>query len=117
MNADLKPFAAILGMEPFDWLSFLNKPGHSEQELTEATALASSWVTCACGNLCEAIPRRLDRAPRDEELRLAGLNFGALIRIMRDNQSAGRDYNSARKQALHVLSKIEARSTHLLSTL
>jgi len=53
-----------------------------QKEKRKLKDLASNWVTCACGNLCDVIPRRDDnsvREPADAILSSQGLIFSIAI--------------------------------------
>ena len=41
---------------------------------------AESWVTCACGNLCDEIPRGCRNVPFDLDLSDAAIDFSTAIR-------------------------------------
>ena len=89
----------------FNWYTELNKATKSEP--SEETYLylikrAGSWVTCACGELCKALPRKPNGQPKDHKLFKAGCLFAVCI-----------DDKNWRK-ALVVLNKIEARTSQLL---
>lgn len=43
---------------------------------------ASSWIVCACGNLCDEIPRAGSGRPLDDDLFNAGIDFSDAIRKM-----------------------------------
>jgi len=66
--------------------------------------LASDWPTCACGNLCDAIPRRDGQLHEPADLRLRGLGSSFYYAVESE------DWN----QATDLLQKIEARSVELL---
>jgi len=64
----------------FNWFLFLDQPAEniSLQALNKAELLASSWVTCACGQLCKALPRGTSNSfsePKDQELSELGYKF------------------------------------------
>jgi hypothetical protein len=63
---------------------------------------AGSWVTCACGNQCEIIPRNGDGSPQDEELSDLGIDFSTYI--------GAEEWRLAKV----TLSRIEARSKVLI---
>lgn len=37
--------------------------------------LAANWPTCACGQLCQVLPRNPDGKPKDHILEVLGRNF------------------------------------------
>ena len=68
----------------------------------QAVADAQSWTTCACGNMCDIIPRDEWGAPLDDELRTLGVLFPTYIH--------GEQYDAA----INTLDKIEKRSATLI---
>jgi hypothetical protein len=106
----MKTYAESQGKRPFNWNEFLAKETIAETEWSEAEILSRSWVTCACGNVCDAIPRHNSDAdgftpgsPVDDRLRHLGILFSDSI-IWR------RTY-----RAKELLLQIEARSAELLA--
>jgi hypothetical protein len=72
----MKTYAELKGKESFDWNKFLeNPPKYFSNEHFDACDLAEAWVTCACGNLCDIIPRNQIGSPVDEELQRLGIMF------------------------------------------
>lgn len=66
--------------------------------------LASSWVTCACGNTCVVIPREKDTGvPYDKTLSRLGIEFYNAI------------LNKRASKALLVLDRIEKRSQLIIN--
>ena len=115
----MKTYAESTGNDPFDWNAFLAKDEFTEAELIKALDLAGEWVTCACGNLCDAIPRLANGMPIDCELELLGCNFHEAILSMETHHSWD-DFEAAlkkRDKARHILAMIEARSIELLKPL
>lgn len=87
--------------------------------------LSESWVTCACGNQCEIIPRAqsgfFKGRPKDKDLRDLGLKFNEYVDelyIMTEDDNPSRcaklQFNKTRAKALAVLGKIEKRSAELI---
>lgn len=108
MNTEqpMKTYAESQGEAPLDWNHWLDeaiRKEPSEYERDEAAELALGWVTCACGNLCDSIPRDGCGAPRDAQLYYEGCEFSDLIE------------SGEWKQAKTTLVGIEARSAFLLS--
>ena len=64
---------------------------------------SSEWVTCACGQLCDRLPKYESGAPKDIELWGLGLDFNYYIR--------DKCYPSAKQ----TLTKIEKRTIELLN--
>ena len=95
----------------FNWFTFLNQDieSISQDHLEEANALADNWVTCACGQLCEALPRVSGNCPKDGKLFELGMNFANKMSEVLDTQS-----NIVRNEAVEILKAIEARTTLLL---
>ncbi len=62
---------------PFNWLAFLGRTNISDDEWEQASSLACSWTTCACGHLCDAIPRSKagGNRPVDGTLSFLGQQF------------------------------------------
>ncbi|PRP68133.1 hypothetical protein [Nonlabens agnitus] len=103
-------YAESQGEKPFDWYSFLNKENISDQEWQDAIMLSNDWVTCACGNQCNIIPRedeglyyRHNGRPKDNLLSDLGGKFHGLIK---------RRYAT---KAIVVLQEIENRSAYLIA--
>ena len=88
----------------WDWYAFIDdseevKLAYEEQ----AEDLASSWITCACGQVCSVLPKRFESmCPLDNELMYLGNSFHAEI----DNKKW--------EEAKEILDKIEARTIFLL---
>lgn len=95
----------------FDWFAFLDQDIEliSRDHLEEANALADNWVTCACGQLCKALPRTAGNAPEDKELDDLGMQFAHAMSEVLETQS-----NTVRDEAVEILKAIEARTTLLL---
>jgi hypothetical protein len=76
---------------------------------------AGSWTTCACGNLCEILPRDGDE-PEDEELRELGLTFMYVLQRAEREMDLGDTYRAANiyRNAHSVLRLIEQRSVKCL---
>ena len=88
----------------WDWYAFLNASKEVKEEYNnEAYDLSSDWVTCACGQVCSALPKgKHANAPLDNELGDLGVDFCSEI----DNKDWG--------NAKETLNKIEARTIFLL---
>jgi hypothetical protein len=74
----MKTYAESKGNKPYDWNDFLDRAIRGEVkgwESVKSSDLSERWVTCACGNLCDRIPRREDGAPEDFLLRKLGCEF------------------------------------------
>lgn len=68
-------------------------------------ALASRWVTCACGGQDERIPRTWRGMPKDDQLLRLGLAFTAHVEL------------GSIERAAMTLKEIDARATELLAEL
>lgn len=102
---DMKTYAEANGEKPFNWNEFLNKEHITQTEWHEAEELSADWVTCACGNQCETIPRNHVGTPDDYTLDVLGSDFSVAI------------HNKNLVMAKIVLAKIEKRSAELLKEL
>lgn len=90
----------------FNWLTVLTELSDGK-EITNSryhqlSSMAGGWPTCACGQLCDALPRGQMGEPRDSKLRYWGAQFA--------------DQVDQKKWclALATFQKIEARTTELL---
>jgi hypothetical protein len=108
----------------FNWFLFFEQSAKeiSLEVLTEAEKLASNWVSCACGQLCKALPRGVydnPNEPKDPELSELGYNFHGEIEDARyfekANDPEAVEYHLAK--AKEILIKIEQRTTELLQNL
>jgi hypothetical protein len=87
----------------WEWYAFLNASEEVKEEFTaDASALANAWITCACGQICNVLPKTFFGSPRDREARYLGLDFNAQI------QDENWD------EAKITLDEIEARTIFLL---
>lgn len=67
-------------LDPVDWNRELEKaPSYPEGLQRSLHKLASNWTTCACGNLCDRIPRDEDGCPEDAQLMFLGQSFTEAI--------------------------------------
>jgi len=90
------------GFEPFNWFEALKKKRKDIHDWKLLQYRSNLWVTCACGNLCDIIPRDEIGSPIDWILRMLGYDFNTAIQ---------KKYN---KKALSILKLIEKRSTYLI---
>lgn len=87
----------------WDWYAYLDATKEEQKKYhASATELASSWVTCACGQLCKDLPRHDTDGPEDQYLTTLGLDFMCFIR-----------YGEI-SEAKETLDKIEERTVELL---
>lgn len=112
-----KAFSITKGLKPFDWNEFLDKVEYTYDELKKAFEVSCLWTTCACGNLCNKIPRNDgDNGPIDLYLRKLGNNFAWSIRDMEDTFFEDKElFEANKKEAKYILNKIEKRSIELLN--
>ena len=90
----------------FNWIAVLSELGNgtecSRNEHDTLCRMAGNWVTCACGQLCIALPRDHAGRPKDHRLASLGTTFFG--------------YVEEKKwcRALDTLLAIEDRTTELL---
>jgi hypothetical protein len=96
-------YAKQQGAQTFDWYAFLSRTDLDEGDWQQAASLSAQWITCACGNLCAALPRTKSGTPLDEDL----AHYGNYFHLAIESCDSG--------TALQILDKIEARSAYLLS--
>jgi hypothetical protein len=119
----------------FDWLLFLNKPVEEVKQIDveRANRLSGDWPTCACGQLCQLLPRGEGNEPEDNVLYDLGIQFDSIMAQYDDATFAyhssislgktsqqvynKRVANGKRKKALAIFNKIEKRTIKLLSQL
>jgi hypothetical protein len=99
----MKTYSETKAEQPIDWNERLTQKSITEEEWEEWYEDASNWVTCACGNQCDTIPRDIFTGePKDDYLCDLGALFAGAI--------ASKNITSARK----TLAKIEKRSAELI---
>lgn len=89
----------------FNWIEELEaciKLEPSYEKYRKLSQKASSWPTCACGQLCKELPRYDDNCPKDRALRTLGIKFYDFIE------------SGNWTEALETFHKIEKRTTELL---
>lgn len=86
-----------------DWNAELDKAIEQGFISNELIVASEDWVTCACGNLCDAIPRTKHDSPKDDRLFRLGLDFM--------NQVGAGDVEGAKE----TLEDIEIRSMEILT--
>lgn len=117
----MKTYAESRNVPTFDWNDFLRRAKANQITQTEsedASVVAGSWVSCACGNQCDAIPRYKESdlveageeftqigEPKDAELSRLGMIFHRLIEAV------------AWDSASQTLEKIEIRAKEILDAL
>ena len=91
---------------------------------------ADNWITCACGNLCDVIPRLDNGEPIDDELADLGVTFSNLISevadiaydisIIEEDHDAiylkelKKEYKETMKKVAKTLNKIEKRAAKII---
>lgn len=112
----MKTYAETQGKKPFDWNAFLEKESYTEDELYQAIDSAIDWVTCACGNQCDVIPRGYDGKPLDRRLKKLGREFFVCIKTMYYYFKADEEqFENCRHLAISTLHAIEARSQEIIN--
>lgn len=101
----MKTYSESQNRKPFDWKKFLSNSNITENQWGDAKLLARSWVTCACGNQCDIIPRDTDGSPKDEMLSELGGDQG-FFKCIKEQDAKG---------ALAILHLIETRSADLIA--
>ena len=102
----MKKYTETQGQESFDWNAFLdNPPEKGSEEHLDACDLSQDWITCACGNLCDIIPRCILDRPVDGKLQRLGIAFY--------NKIKDAEYDLAKE----TLVKIENRSLEIIEGL
>jgi hypothetical protein len=94
-----------IGAPEFDWITELEKSIKQEPDRATYRQLcdrARTWPTCACGQLCKALPRREDGKPVDFDLQNLGIRFCMAI--------GSTNY----EWALDIFGQIEARTAELM---
>lgn len=100
----------------WNWNEFLNYETFTPEDIEEASNRSGSWVTCACGCLCDAIPRSISNIPLDDELESLGYAFDYAVTAM--GIWWGHDdvtFENHRKGAITLLQAIEERSSTILN--
>ncbi len=115
-----KTYSEASGEEPFNWNIALAKHCReiNLEDSNKLKELASSWVTCACGNQCDVIPRYGDTGrPKDERLSILGERFHhrAIYPMCREIEHS--NFETAdryRLIAIDILKEIEERSLGII---
>lgn len=106
----MKTYAEANKRKPFNWERFLSRKNITEREWADAGELSSDWVTCACGNQCNIIPRYdntnwYDGAPKDAILMRLGAQFNGYIHT-RNIPKAKRILRAIEKRAGLIIGKM-----------
>jgi hypothetical protein len=108
----------------FNWFLFFEQSAEeiSLEVLTEAEKLASNWVSCACGQLCKALPRGTSNSfsePKDAELSKLGYKFHNAIESARYCKKIKKSDSLGLRlaDAKETIIQIEQRTNQLLQNL
>jgi hypothetical protein len=102
----MTPYSETKGKPFIDWHERVNREPESitEEEWEQWAEDAGTWVTCACGNQCDVIPRDKDSGmPLDKRLFNLGVDFFTVMGYQ--------DLDTARS----ILAQIEQRSAQLIA--
>jgi len=100
-----------------DWAKALNLPYDkaTEGEVAKLKEAAIDWSICACGNLCDLIPRGIIGEPIDNILYLLGAKFCSSVRGMHNTVEQDEAYYEYhRTRAIERHKKIKERATEIL---
>ena len=100
----------------YDWpqiIDDLEADAYTAYGKRDVRIAACNWVTCACGNLCDEIPRGTDGVPRDGYLADAGVDFCVAIRDLCDAQTVHEREVYAINARYHMF-RIDLRAAELL---
>ena len=97
----MKSYTEQQGKELIDWNKILND---ESVPISNYKRRAMDWVTCACGNLCDVIPRGRLGKPKDYKLKILGYFFSVEIE------------NNDREGARETIQRIEKRSTEIINS-
>lgn len=94
----------VFDEENWDWFKFLDLSKKKKLQFQDiADRKSGNWVTCACGQLCDSLPRDESGIPEDEQLHALGVVFYDSI--------VDSDFKFAKK----ILKRIEKRSLKLIN--
>lgn len=103
----LEKYVEVRGKEPFNWnkaiAAMIKGNKDDKYNAKDLYDRSGDWVTCACGNLCDIIPRDVDGTPYDGRLEDLGFIFHQDVAI--------EDWHKAKL----TLSQIEKRSAVLIN--
>lgn len=104
----LQSYSEKKGKEPINWRDELTKAIRvepSDYKHFDLDRAAANWVTCACGNICAAIPRNDHGEPMDDELRGLGASFYNRVKH-RQWQRASEVLDAIEERSIEVLRRI-----------
>lgn len=102
----MRTYAESKGKKPFNWFEFLERKDITDSEWVDAYTLSTNWITCACGNQCDVIPRDWVGAPIDSYLRVLGNDFTDYMKS-RDQLSAMETLHLIEKRSIELINKWE----------
>lgn len=114
----MKTYSETKNKKPIHWNLILQP--NRKRKLTRKQLLimekkSAGWITCACGNQCDIIPRSsFGGRPFDEPLYRLGVRFHSLIAEMHYNFGDDEAVEVYRVGAVDTLKKIEKRSALLI---
>lgn len=100
----------------WDWRDIIarGKAGRlGADEEIEAEERAGEWPTCACGYLCDRLPRLEDGMPGDLELQEIGLSFCAEVTRPADWDAAGKTFAAIETRTATLLKARMARISRI----
>lgn len=100
INPPGEPYLPVGVEAEIDWYKELDK---KKPEWNKLGSLALDWVSCACGNMCDIIPRDSSGKPYDDRLAYLGSKFYGVVIL------------KSKVEALHILDLIEKRSAELIA--
>jgi len=101
-----KTYAESKQMSKFNWKEWLEaavRKSPTRMDRYKKSEMAVNWVTCACGNQCDQIPRDTSGMPRDKDLADLGGKFYSAV------------HSGYYESALGLLELIEKRAAELLT--
>ena len=87
----------------WEWYAYLDASEEIKDKYKIASyELSNEWITCACGQVCEVLPKYISNAPKDGILFGLGVTFNNFI------------HENEFDEAKITLDEIEARTIFLL---
>lgn len=112
----IKTFTEKKNRTPFDWRKALIEVKQTQREtLANLRLKAGSWVTCACGNQCDIIPRLNSGEPLNYKLSNLGSSFYSDVSMMGTPSINPNLFEVYRNHALRGLEEIETLSFTLIN--
>jgi len=101
---DTKTYTETHGNIPFNWYEALNSETIDWVNLQRKSR---NWVTCACGNQCDIIPRDKLGIPLDWFLSYAGISFNMAI-LYFDKEFALQNLDIIEKRSLILIKEMKS---------